>query len=88
MAHQNHPSHDISLDRRPAVEAATGRSCSSLYLDMSRGLFPPPVRIGARAVAWPRHEYQRVVAARVAGKGDEEIKALVRELVASRRENT
>lgn len=40
--------------RRPAVEAATGLSRSSLYAMMDRGDFPRPVRIGKRAVAWPQ----------------------------------
>jgi prophage regulatory protein len=39
--------------RRPAVEAATGLSRSSLYAMMGSGDFPRPIRIGRRAVAWP-----------------------------------
>lgn len=38
--------------RRPAVEARTGLSRSTLYALMSRGEFPRPVRIARRAVAW------------------------------------
>jgi prophage regulatory protein len=40
--------------RRPAVEAATGLSRSSIYAMMDTGDFPRPVRIGKRAVAWPQ----------------------------------
>ena len=40
--------------RRPAVEAATGLSRSSLYSMMDAGEFPRPIRIGKRAVAWPQ----------------------------------
>jgi prophage regulatory protein len=39
--------------RRPAVEAATGLSRSSIYAMMESGDFPRPIRIGRRAVAWP-----------------------------------
>jgi len=39
--------------RRPAVEAATGLSRSTLYAMMDAGDFPRPIRIGRRAVAWP-----------------------------------
>ena len=39
--------------RRPAVEAATGLSRSTIYDMMDRNEFPRPVRIGRRAVAWP-----------------------------------
>jgi prophage regulatory protein len=39
--------------RRPAVEAATGLSRSSIYAMMDSGEFPRPIRIGRRAVARP-----------------------------------
>lgn len=39
--------------RRPAVEDLTGLSRSTIYALMSRGQFPRPVRLTARAVAWP-----------------------------------
>lgn len=39
--------------RRPAVEAATGLSRSTIYAMMDCGEFPRPIRIGRRAVAWP-----------------------------------
>lgn len=76
---------ELILDRRPAVEAASGKRRSQLYADVAAGTFPPPVKIGTRASAWVRHEYQRILAARVAGKTDDEIKALVAELVAQRK---
>jgi len=40
------------LLRRPAVEARTGLSRSTLYDWMKRGDFPQPVKLGARIVAW------------------------------------
>jgi prophage regulatory protein len=40
------------LLRRREVEAATRLSRSTIYLLMSRGQFPRPIRIGERAVAW------------------------------------
>lgn len=40
------------LLRRPAVEEMTGLSRSSIYAMMAGGDFPPPIRIGRRAVAW------------------------------------
>lgn len=39
--------------RRRDVEALTGLSRSTIYDLMSRGLFPRPVQLTARAVAWP-----------------------------------
>lgn len=39
--------------RRPAVEAMTGLSRSTIYNLMSSGDFPRPVRLTKKAVAWP-----------------------------------
>lgn len=38
--------------RRPAVEQMTGLSRSTIYLLMSRGEFPRPVKLTTKAVAW------------------------------------
>ncbi len=38
--------------RRPAVEARTGLSRSTLYAMMAEGEFPQPIRLGKRAVGW------------------------------------
>ena len=45
---------DQTLLRRPEVEKLTGKRRSSIYSDIQKGLFPAPVKIGARAVAWRR----------------------------------
>lgn len=39
--------------RRPAVQDVTGLSCSTIYDLMAKGLFPRPVRLTGKAVAWP-----------------------------------
>jgi prophage regulatory protein len=39
--------------RRRAVEEITGLSRTTIYALMSRGDFPRPVRLTAKAVAWP-----------------------------------
>lgn len=72
--------------RLPAVLRARGRSRSSHYLDIDQGLFTKPVAIGLRAVGWPDHEVSALNAARIAGKADHEIRALVRKLEASRKD--
>ncbi len=55
--------------RRPAVEAATGLSRSSLYAMMDRGEFPRPIRIGKRAVAWPQSAIEAWLANRPTSQG-------------------
>ena len=75
----------ISIARRKRVEEKCGYARSTIYLKVSQGLFPSPVKLGANSVGWPEHEIDAVLAARVAGKSDDEIKALVSELEAARK---
>jgi prophage regulatory protein len=71
--------------RLPAVLRERGRSRSTHYLDIQQGLFTRPVSIGARAVGWPEHEVATLNDARIAGKTDDEIRALVARLEAARK---
>lgn len=63
--------------RLRAVNSITGVSRSTHYLRISQGLFTKPVNLGPRAVGWPASEIEALNAARIAGKTDEEIRALV-----------
>jgi prophage regulatory protein len=47
-----------SILRLPAVKARVGLSRSSIYLYISRGLFPKPIAIGQRSVGWVSSEIQ------------------------------
>ena len=60
------PEHHL---RRPAVEAATGLSRSSIYDMMDKDEFPRPVRIGKRAVAWPQSAIEAWLAERPVSTG-------------------
>lgn len=71
--------------RLPIVLQERGRSRSSHYLDIQQGLFTRPVAIGLRAVGWPAGELEAINTARIAGKSDEEIRALVLKLEADRK---
>lgn len=51
--------------RLPLVRARTGLSRSSLYAKISRGEFPPPVSLGARAVGWLESEIDEWISDRV-----------------------
>jgi prophage regulatory protein len=70
--------------RLPATLAGNGHSRSTHYLRMKQGLWTKPVRIGSRARGWPARECEAINAARIAGKSDEEIRALVKKLEAAR----
>ena len=74
-----------SILRLPSVTAETGVSRSTHSLRIEQGLFTKPVSLGARAVGWPSSEVTALNAARIAGKTDEEIRALVVKLEAARK---
>ena len=63
--------------RLAAVKAETGYSRSTLYLRISQRLWTKPVKLGPRAVGWPATEVAALNAARIAGRSDLEICALV-----------
>ena len=58
----------VQILRRPAVQARTGLSTSTLYASMERGTFPKPVSIGAQAVGWLAHEVDAWIADRIAAR--------------------
>lgn len=74
-----------TLLRIPVILKLRGRSLSSHYTDINAGLYVKPVKIGARAVGTPDNEVDELNAARIAGKSDNEIRALVLKLEAARK---
>lgn len=48
----------ISLVKLQQVRAETQKSTSTLYRDIRKGTFPPPIKIGARSVAWTRESIE------------------------------
>lgn len=75
---------DSKLLRIKSVVQLTGNSRPTIYLRQTQGLWPKPVRLGPRMVAWPANEVQAINDARIAGKSDEEIKSLVKALESKR----
>lgn len=77
----------MQILRMPAVKAKAGHaSHSSIYTAINEGLFTKPVKIGVRSVGWPDTEVDAINRARIAGKTDAEIMALVDKLHADRLE--
>jgi prophage regulatory protein len=74
-----------TLLRLPTVKAETGASRSTIYLRIQQGLWPKPVKLGPRSVAWPASEVAALNAARIAGMVDAEIRTLVTRLEAARK---
>ena len=71
--------------RMRTVSRETGKSRSALYGDIAQRLFTKPIRIGSRSVGWPASEVTALNSARIAGRSDAEIRALVRRLETARR---
>ena len=74
---------DLKFERLPVLLSYRSDGRSSLYADIKKGTWTPPVRMG-RASAWPAHETQALLAARLAGASDDELRALVRQLLEQR----
>ena len=76
--------YQIQILRLPQVKDLSGLSRSCIYQHAANGTYPPPVKLAAKAAGWPRHEVEAMNRARIAGKSDAEIRALVKRLVAER----
>ena len=77
----------MTILRMPAVKAETGhRSHATIYNAIKAGLFTTGVAIGQRSVGWPDYEVAALIAARIAGQTDVQIRELVKRLHAKRAE--
>ena len=75
---------DSTLLRRQAVESLTGFRRATIYQRIKNGLPPRPVKMGLRVSGWSAHEIVHVNKAIITGQSDDQIKALVADLVAAR----
>ena len=82
MAHHQHSA--LAILRRKQVQVESGYSRSTIYLRITQGLCTKPISLGVRAVGWPAREISALNAARIAGKSDDDIRALVTRLEAER----
>ena len=79
----------MQILRLPAVKCRAGhRSDASIYNAIRDGLWTTGVAIGQRAKGWPDYEVDTLIAARIAGKSDDQIRELVKSLHAKRTELT
>lgn len=74
-----------ALMRTPDVCAVTGMARPTLYEAMAKGLFPRPIKLGEKSSAWPCREVDAMCAARIAGKSEDELRALVAALTEGRK---
>lgn len=78
----------LKLIKKQQVLAIACISKSTLHLKVIDGLFPPSIALGERAVAFVEHEILAVVTAQIQGKSKDEIRSLVKNLVAQRQDLT
>lgn len=69
-----------TLLRLPSVEAAVGFRRSAIYGRIARGLFPAPVELGPRSVAWVKTEVEIILAAIIRGATEDELRAAVADI--------
>ena len=72
------------LLRDVEVAAQLGKARSTIWDDVREGTLPAPIRRGAKWSRWAAHEVDRIERAIVAGASDDELRALVRELMEAR----
>ena len=74
----------LIIKRAKDARGQFGIAQSTFYEWIARGLMTPGIALGWRSVGWPAHELDAIAGARIAGKTEDEIRALVRDLIASR----
>ena len=75
----------MAIFRIPRVRAELADiSRSTFYAQVNLGLLPTPIKLGARAAGLPDFEVAAIAQARIAGKSDDDIKALVQRMHAAR----
>lgn len=83
---------EIRLLNRRELKARTGRGTTQTYEDIRKGIFPPGVVLSRgvdgrpTSVRWPSNEIDVMVAARIAGATDDDLRNLVARLMEARRE--
>ncbi len=78
----------VSILRISGLLARTGNKRSTAYDRIKKGLLPPPISIGGATSGWPDNEIDAINAARIAGQSDDQIRKLVKGLVAARKAAT
>ena len=67
----------LRILRIKQIKAQTGLPNSTIYDHIKRQLFPKPIKLGERISGWLESEVNAIICARISGKSEAEIKALV-----------
>jgi prophage regulatory protein len=74
----------LKIERKSQVLQRIGLSRSTLHSKIQQGLWCPPISLGARAVGFLERETDELIAAHINGYSPEQLRALVKSLVAER----
>lgn len=72
------------LIRLPQVMDAMGLRATSIYARAKAGLITPPIKLTPRSSAWPESEIVAINHALIAGKSEDQLRELVRQLIEAR----
>jgi prophage regulatory protein len=78
----------LRLLRLPEVCARLGLRTTAIYHRIKCGTLPAAIPLIGRTRAWPEHEIDAIVGAHIAGDNENEIRALVQDLVAQRQQHS
>jgi prophage regulatory protein len=70
--------------RLPRILATTGKSRSSFYFSLARGLWTKPVKLSQRSVGWPASEVNLLIKALIAGLDEHSLREIVLDLERAR----
>ena len=70
----------LKILRIKQVKERTGLPNSTIYYHIQQGIFVSPIKFGERISGWIESEVEAIMGARIAGKDEAEIKALVQSL--------
>ncbi len=74
----------ITFIRKKELLSLFNFSKSTLHNKINAGIFPVPLSMGERCVAWPDDQIEVMQAAYIKGLNDSELKTLVNQLIQAR----
>ena len=74
----------LKIERKPVVLQRIGLSRSTLQSRIQKFLWCPPIKLDAHAVGFLEHETDELIAAHINGYSPEQLRELVKNLVAER----
>ena len=74
----------LTIERKAEVLDRLGLSRSTLHSKIQKGLWCPPISLGARAIGFLEHETDELIAAHINGYSPDQLRELVSKLVFER----